>query len=87
MHNLFKSFSQVDESITRSYGGSGERIHLIHADCVGLGLVISRDLAKLLGGDCSARSEYGEGSTFTFSFVVMSSPDLKTKYGAFLSPK
>lgn len=62
VHKLFKSFSQVDESITRSYGGSG------------LGLVISRDLARLLGGDCTVESEFGKGSTFMFSFVARLDP-------------
>lgn len=58
MDRLFHSFSQVESSTTRSYGGSG------------LGLVISRNLAELLGGTCTAASEYGKGSTFTFSFLA-----------------
>lgn len=65
LNKLFKSFSQVDESITRSYGGSG------------LGLVISRDLASLLGGDCTVESEFGKGSKFTFSFVSTRDPNWK----------
>jgi signal transduction histidine kinase len=58
MERLFKSFSQVESSTSRSYGGSG------------LGLVISRNLAELLGGECTAASDYGKGSTFTFTFVA-----------------
>jgi signal transduction histidine kinase len=65
MDKLFRSFSQVDESITRSFGGSG------------LGLVISRNLAQLLGGDCTASSEYGKGSTFSFSFMCERDQEVK----------
>jgi len=49
---LFKVFTQVDSSMSRKYGGSG------------LGLSISRQLAKLMGGDIQVTSELGKGSCF-----------------------
>jgi signal transduction histidine kinase len=55
---LFKSFSQVDSSTTRQFGGTG------------LGLVISKRLAELMGGRMWVDSEAGKGSTFHFTIQI-----------------
>ena len=50
---IFEPFVQVEPLRTRATGGAG------------LGLAISRDIARTMGGDVSVESEVGKGSTFT----------------------
>ena len=67
---LFHAFTQADASTTRKYGGTG------------LGLTIVQNLARLMGGDVSVKSELGKGTTFTVTIQnidVEHSSDVKAE--------
>jgi CheY-like chemotaxis protein len=55
---IFESFTQSDASMTRRYGGTG------------LGLTISRQLARLMGGEISVVSKIGSGSEFIVDIPI-----------------
>lgn len=55
MERIFKPFSQVDDSITRPYGG------------LGLGLFNAKQLIDMMGGHIQVASSPGEGSVFEFT--------------------
>ena len=63
MDRLFQSFTQVDASTTRKFGGTG------------LGLVISRRLAEMMGGRMWVESKPGCGSTFSFTIKSVKVPE------------
>ncbi|MCZ7401855.1 MAG: ATP-binding protein [Candidatus Methanoperedens sp.] len=58
MGRLFRIFEQLDSGIKRHYDGTG------------LGLAVSKKLVEIQGGRITAKSKYGEGSTFTFTLPL-----------------
>ncbi|WGS53096.1 response regulator [Paraburkholderia sp. D15] len=67
---IFEAFQQADGSTSRQYGGSG------------LGLSISREFSRLLGGRITVASEVGKGSVFTLWLPLDSSAALAQGEGA-----
>ena len=62
---LFQPFCQGDAAVSRKFGGTG------------LGLAISHHIARLLGGDLTATSVWGQGSTFTLTIPTGSLEDIR----------
>ncbi|MXO64148.1 CHASE domain-containing protein [Altericroceibacterium endophyticum] len=57
--HIFESFGQADSTTSKKYGGTG------------LGLAISQNLGQMMGGDISAKSRVGEGTTFTLRIPLI----------------
>ena len=72
VEKVFNSFYQGDASITRKYGGTG------------LGLTISQQFTKVLGGKIQIRSEKDKGSEFYFTLPFKLSPQHRQKKRALL---
>ena len=73
---LFQRFSQGDATHSRRFGGAG------------LGLEISRNLARAMGGDITVRSELGQGSVFTVDLPLLAcEPENPTRPAAAPSPQ
>jgi len=69
---LFNAFSQIDDALNRNYQGTG------------LGLVISRELVRLMRGDLTLKSLPGQGSTF---IVTIRTNHLSQKYSLVTDPE
>jgi signal transduction histidine kinase len=55
LSRIFDRFYQVEQSLTREYGG------------IGLGLAITKGMVEVCGGEIRVASQEGEGTTFTFT--------------------
>lgn len=64
---IFEPFVQVERNLTRTAEGAG------------LGLAISRDLARAMGGDLTVRSRLREGSTFTLTLPAAAMPAVRPR--------
>ncbi|MDF1618642.1 response regulator [Petrocella sp. FN5] len=66
-NSIFQAFSQGDTSTTRKYGGTG------------LGLIISKQIVELMGGNIYVSSEFGKGSNFVFTANFTVAPNAHHK--------
>jgi signal transduction histidine kinase len=74
--SVFESFSQVDGTTTRRYGGNG------------LGLAICKELTQLMGGSITVQSQFGAGSTFVIRIPLPSAVQdhIAPRHASSLSP-
>ena len=60
---VFDPFTQADSSTSKRFGGTG------------LGLTITREFTRMLGGDIAVKSKLGKGTTFTMTIAADARPD------------
>ena len=74
MARLFSPFAQGSAEVARTYGGTG------------LGLTVSRDLARLMGGDLTASNGEGRGAVFALSLDLPAGEPTETQDGFETAP-